>query len=310
MCSTIWRTGFRSSPIGRLLHECAVKTRCPHFGLLVGQRTSLSHLGQPGELMRYAATLRTAAQIFDAYHHLNSQGIATFTREDDGLVVSGYAIYQIGAEYVDQLYDCVVAIDCKVFREVCGSSWAPEKVLFSRARPADVGSYRRFFQAPCRFDSEQTAMLFPSSVLEHPMPEADPKRLKNLEERAQTIRLEVVPQLRRLLRTLLLEGKPSGDEVAHILSMNRRTLNRRLEALGTSFQKILDEVRFEAARQLLDATKIPLTEIAACLGYSESSAFSRAFRRWSGEAPSSRRLPARTQLSSEVRATSDLVARR
>jgi hypothetical protein len=97
--------------IGRLLHECAVKTRCPHFGLLVGQRTSLSHLGQPGELMRYAATLRTAAQTFDAYHHLNSRGIATFTREDNGLVISGYAIYQIGTECVDQIYDCVVAMD-------------------------------------------------------------------------------------------------------------------------------------------------------------------------------------------------------
>jgi AraC-like DNA-binding protein len=106
---------------------------------------------------------------------------------------------------------------------------------------------------------------------------------------ARTIRLEVVPQMRRLLRTLLLERKASGDEVAHILSMHRRTLNRRLEAQGTSFQNILDEVRFEAACQLLDATKIPLTEIAASLGYSESSAFSRAFRRWSGEAPSYRR---------------------
>jgi AraC-like DNA-binding protein len=95
--------------------------------------------------------------------------------------------------------------------------------------------------------------------------------------------------MRRLLRTLLLERKASGDEVAHILSMHRRTLNRRLEAQGTSFQNILDEVRFEAACQLLDATKIPLTEIAASLGYSESSAFSRAFRRWSGEAPSYRR---------------------
>jgi hypothetical protein len=126
-------------------------------------------------MVRYSATLRNAAQTFDANHHLKSLGLATFTREDQGLVVSGYAIYQIGAEWVDQIYDCAVAIDCKVFREVCGSSWAPEKVLFSRARPADVGPYRRFFQAPCRFDSERTAMLFPSSVLERPMPEADPK---------------------------------------------------------------------------------------------------------------------------------------
>jgi transcriptional regulator GlxA family with amidase domain len=77
--------------------------------------------------------------------------------------------------------------------------------------------------------------------------------------------------------------------------MHRRTLNRRLEAQGTTFQNVLDEVRLESARQLLDVTKLPLIEIAASLGYAESSAFSRAFRRWSGDAPSRRRLVGRTE---------------
>ena len=116
---------------------------------------------------------------------------------------------------------------------------------------------------------------FPPQCSSVQCPKQTPKRLKSLEDRAQTIRLEIVPQLRRLLRTLPLESKYSGDEVAHILSMNRRTLNRRLEVQGTSFQNILEDVRFEAACQLLDATRIPLIEIAASLGYSESIAFSR-----------------------------------
>jgi AraC-like DNA-binding protein len=71
--------------------------------------------------------------------------------------------------------------------------------------------------------------------------------------------------------------------------MHRRTLNRRLRAEGTTFQQLLDEVRFEAACQLLDTASTPITEIAVSLGYAETSAFSRAFRRWSGSTPVERR---------------------
>jgi hypothetical protein len=92
----------------------------------------------------------------------------------------------------------------------------------------------------------------------------------------------VVFRLRRTLRIMLLAQGASGDEVARLLSMHHRTLNRRLKAEGTTFQQLLDEVRFEAACQLLDTARMPITEIAVSLSYAETSAFSRAFRRWSG----------------------------
>jgi hypothetical protein len=65
-----------------------------------------------------------------------------------------------------------------------------------------------------------------------------------------------------------------------------RTLNRRLAACGTTFQTLVEEARFGLARQLLEDTDLPLAQIAATLGYADASAFSRAFRRWSGTAPS------------------------
>ncbi len=278
--------------MGKLLQCCAVRTGCPHFGLLAGQRTSLSQLGLPGELLRCSPTLRVALRTFAVYHHLNSEGMATLVREEDGMAAVGTAIYQKGSQFVEQVYDGVIAMACNVMREICGSRWSPEKVLICRARPADVAPYRRFFQAPCRFDSEQTVMFFPAHLLDRRMPEANPKRFKELEAQAQAEGLGLPIQLRRALRTLLLVGRSSGDEVAGILSMHRRTLNRRLKAEGTTFQAILDEVRFEAACQLLDTTSISLTDIAGSLGYAESSAFSRAFQRWSGAPPSARRLVA------------------
>jgi len=70
--------------------------------------------------------------------------------------------------------------------------------------------------------------------------------------------------------------------VAELLSMHRRTLNRRLDACGTTFQTLVEEVRFGIARQLLEDTDLPLSQVAATVGYSDVSAFTRAFRRWSG----------------------------
>jgi AraC-like DNA-binding protein len=164
-------------------------------------------------------------------------------------------------------------------RELWGSRWAPEEVQFSRTKPADVNAYRRFFRAPCRFDSERTAIFFPTTLLDKPMPETNPERLRMLEKQALIIgRGELLSRLRRALRILLLSGRSSAQEVATLLFLHRRTLNRRLHDQGTNFQQVLDEIRFEAACQLLDKTPLPLTDIAASLGYSESSAFTRAFR--------------------------------
>jgi AraC-like DNA-binding protein len=67
--------------------------------------------------------------------------------------------------------------------------------------------------------------------------------------------------------------------------MHGRTLNRRLKARGTTFQSLVDEVRYEIARQLLEHTHMSMSQIAATFDYTDASAFTRAFRRWSGTTP-------------------------
>jgi AraC-like DNA-binding protein len=276
--------------MGRLFHECVLATSSPYFGMSVGQKIGLSHLGVTGAVMRHSATLRAGLQRFLVYQDLDNQGHATFLSEGEGIASLSYAIYQRGVECIDQIYDAFLATACNVMRELGGPRWTPEEVYFSRTRPADVGVYRRFFRAPCRFDRERTAIFFPAYFLDKPMPEANAERLKELERPTKAIaNAELVARLRRALRILLLDGRSSGEEVAKHLFLHRRTLNRHLKMKGTTYQQVLDEIRFEAARQLLEYTRIPLTEIAASLGYSESSAFSRAFRRWSGGPPSYKR---------------------
>jgi AraC-type transcriptional regulator len=170
--------------MGRLLHECAVHTGCQHFALLVGQRTHLSHLGLPGQLARHSPTVGAALRTFAVYQHLNNQGMATFLLEKDGVATLGAVVYQKGAEHVDQIYDVNIAATLSIMRELYVAHWRPDRVLFSHPRPVDAGFYRRAFQAPCQFNAERTALVFPASVLDHRLASADAEQLRILEAQA------------------------------------------------------------------------------------------------------------------------------
>jgi AraC-like DNA-binding protein len=90
---------------------------------------------------------------------------------------------------------------------------------------------------------------------------------------------------RRTLRKLLLDGHATESVLADRYSTSTRSLHRMLACDGTNFKKLLDDVRFEVARQLLTGTDMSAAELAVALGYSDASAFNRAFRRWTGSPP-------------------------
>ena len=271
---------------GRLLHEGARHSGRDHFGLLVGQAWQLQSLGLLGQLARHAPTVRDALRLGAVYHHLNSQGGVVFVRERGAVTELGYAIYHRAVIGTGQIYDAVLATLVNFMRELCGPGWVPSEVLLAHSAPADAGPYRRLFRCPVRFNSELNALRFPSTWLVRPVAGADPAERRRLEALANAqAQPELIEKLRRSLRVLLLNRVDSGDAVADMLAMHRRTLNRRLRALGTTFREVLEEVRFEAACQLLESTELPLDDIADALGYAGDSPFTRAFRRHAGTAP-------------------------
>jgi AraC-like DNA-binding protein len=97
---------------------------------------------------------------------------------------------------------------------------------------------------------------------------------------------DIVARAAEVVRLLLADGAASLSSVAERLHMPARTLQRRLADQGLSFSQLIEDVRKRLARTYLQQPEIPLTEIALLLGYSESSAFSRAFRQWYGVSPS------------------------
>ncbi|MBL0142357.1 MAG: AraC family transcriptional regulator [Betaproteobacteria bacterium] len=274
---------------GRILGRCVERTGCAHFGLLVGQRAGLSALGAFGFLMQSAPDVRTALKGLVEHLRVQDRGaIATFS-EEGAYAVLGYAILKSGVENCDQILDLALAILLNVMRGLCGQNWHPTQAHFAHQRPHDEASYRHVFRALPRFNAEQTALVFPVRWLDRPIPSADPLLHRLMGERVSELESQMgedlVGQLRRVLRTLVPSPGCSLAVVAKRVGMHGRTLNRRLSAEGTSFLQLREEVRYEAASQLLENTRTPANQIAMMLGYTDASSFTRAFRRWSGMGP-------------------------
>ncbi len=275
--------------LGRVLTACVMHTECLHFGLLLGQRGAISSLGPVGGLLQHSPTVGEALSALIRHSHLHDRGAATTLFVDGDVAVLGYAIYEPDVESPGQISDGVMAVATNVMRRLCGPDWAPDEVLLSQHQAVDPAPYRRFFQAPVRFGQEAAALVFPTHWLDHRIADADPVFRKVFEDRIRELEAAAEgdwkESLRRVLRTEILANRCSAATVADRFAVHRRTLSRHLQAEGARFQRLVDETRFEIARQLLTQTKIPLSQVAAALGYSEASAFTRAFRRWTGQAP-------------------------
>jgi AraC-like DNA-binding protein len=275
--------------LGHLITVCIARTGCEHFGLLLGQRGNASSLGVVGMLLRQAPDVGSALQDLVTYLHLHNRSAVSKLRVDGDVAVLSYAIYHPSAESVDQIVDGGLAIGCNLMRGLCGADWKPHEVLLPHSKPVDVTPFKRFFQAPIRFDAEQAALVFSTECLARPLPGVDPDLHRLLQAHLHELdRAEggdLPDQLRRLLRSLLFHHQCSADGMAKLFAIHRRTLNRRLRSHGTGFHTLVEEARYEIARELMTKTRVPLAQVAAALDYSEPSAFTRAFRRWSGMSP-------------------------
>jgi len=273
----------------RMLAQCVSATGCEHFGLLVGERAGPSHLGVAGFLVRSAPDVASALHDLLTNLDLHDEG-GTLTLVTTGEVgMLGYAVCQPDAQALEQIYDLSLAVACNIMRSLCGPAWNPIQVMLSRHRPQDQRPYRRFFRAPIRFDAEQSALAFPAQWFKHKPSFADPMLHDHLEKEARDLHTQLnttlLKGLRPLLQRCLYSRQCSTTEIAKRLGIHERTLSRRLRAEGTSFQRELDASRYLVSRQLLIQTDTTLDDIAASLGYSDASAFSRAFKRWSGTTP-------------------------
>jgi AraC-like DNA-binding protein len=274
---------------GRLIRICVEATGCPHFGLLVGQRGGLHSLGLVGLLAKNSVDVATALHNLIGFFAAHSRGSVTRLEVDGDVAQLSFSVIQPDIEAVDQACDAAVAIFFNIMRALCGPDWRPIEARFDHRRPEDVRPFRRFFGAPVQFDAERSALVFSADWLQSRLPGSDPELVRLLQRQLDALQSEHAddfPELvRRVLATALLTGHASAEQVAALFAMHSRTMNRRLQAFGVSFQELVDEGRFAIARRMLEHGSLEVSEIAAVLDYADASAFTRAFRRWSGTTP-------------------------
>jgi AraC-like DNA-binding protein len=275
--------------LGRLYALCVARTNCPHFGLLVGRRATILSLGLVGRLMQHSDTVGDALRALVANLSLHDRAVVPSLTLSDGTALLTFATYQAESTGVEQVLDAALGVAVNFLRTLCGATWNPTEVLVPRAAPADAEPFRRHFRAAARFNQEIASLVFRAQDLDLRIAGADPVMRALLEKEIQQMKSsrgsEFSDDIRRLLRTRLTSTRCSAEDIADLLTMHRRTLSRRLQGGGMGFRAIANETRFEVARQLLEDTEVSLGQIAAALGYSEASAFTRAFRRWSGQTP-------------------------
>jgi AraC-like DNA-binding protein len=276
---------------GALLQSCAATSGIPHFGLLVGERFDLSMLGILGQLLRSSDNLHTALQQLVRHLHLNDRGAVGYMVDlnRDGLAL-GYAIYRNDTPGIDQVYDMSIAIVVGIVRSLCGLDWKPTLVSFSHHAPSDLAPYKRHFRSPLRFDAAHSEVIVGTRWLDRPMLGADThlrvaaERVALLAEQGDDGRL--VDRVRQVVHRLLMTGDVSSKRISALLNINERVLRRRLEAKGIGIRELIANAQFDSACQLLRSTRLTLADIATALGYSDATAFSRAFRRLAQTTPS------------------------
>jgi AraC-like DNA-binding protein len=274
---------------GRLIAHCAARTGCAQFGFRVGQHMDASNFGLIGSLARYSADVGSALRSLVHYLHLHVRGATSTLNVEAGWAEWRYDIHHPHFEAAEQVGDGAIAVMFNIMRDLCHPDWKPALVRFARARPQDIGSYRKFLQAPLEFDADHYALVFTADWLDRALPGSDSELRRLLQKQIDALQGKnpdnFPDQVRSVLRTAILTGHANADQVAALLSMHRRTLCRRLSESGASFQQLVDECSLEIVRQMLDSPHMEVAQVAAAVGYADASAFTRAFRRWTGTTP-------------------------
>jgi AraC-like DNA-binding protein len=249
--------------------------------------------------IRSSATLGEGLQRLARYHRILHDAAVIQLRREGGAVRLTHTLPTEAAALPRHPAEFIVAAWVVVARQATGVHIAPVEVTFRHAPPVDVTEHRRLFRVPVRFKQASNGILLQRALLDTPLVRADPGLCAVLERHVHEL-VERVPRatafsdrVRQLVASELSGGGSSATTVARRLHMSRRTLQRQLGADGTTFRALSDGLRRELALRYLFEREVAIAEVAFLLGFSETSAFHRAFKRWSGTTPAAyRRKPA------------------
>ena len=280
----------------RLWLALGTRVPSPEFGFGVASRLGPGDFGVVDYVMRNCPTFGESLEararyqrlLFDQEHELER---VSYTDDE---VVMGYYVPPpvVGLRHPA---DWVVAATCELSRQLSGGRAQPLWIGFPHLEDGREAKLRERVGpgVELRFGLEHAAVSYPRSVLALTNVDADP-RLATYVQADADCRLAAMPptshgdQVREAISGALIRGqRPKQAAVARTMGLSQRTLQRRLDELGMSFAKLVDEQRHQLALKWLDQARMNNSEIAFMLGYTNDTSFYRAFRRWTGQTPNS-----------------------
>lgn len=272
----------------RLLERAAEVSGDPQFGLRMAQARQMGDMGVTSLIISHQPTLREALRATIAYRHLINDSLALQMEEAGAVVVIREEMVLPSASA--QTNDLVVGVLYRLCGAVLGTEWRPASVNFTHPTPRDTSLYRRMFGCPLVFDSEFNGIVCRASDLDAPNPAAAPSLARYAQRFIESLpgggdEASIVQEVRKAIYLTLASGHASSESVAQGLGISVRTLQRRLDDSGATFNAVLNDVRRELVQRYLDNPKHTLVRISQMLGYSSPSAFTRWFGAQFGVAP-------------------------
>lgn len=263
----------------------------PDFGLTFATHFTPGASGMAGALIMSAPTVREAMiQLARLVTSFSPQVMASFDEKAGVAHLTWSYPDTVTAPRMHYVIFSAGSIVMRV-REGTGRPWRPLSAEFDHRAPANLAPYVAVFGERMRFEAPANKIAIDAQTLSRPMKSANPALFAlaiDLAKRwieADPEVPDVVRNVRAVIAAHLTRGTPPLECVARNLGLTISQLQWRLEQAGSSYERVLNEMRADMAKHLLENTDKAITEIAFALGFSDASTFSRAARRWFDDTP-------------------------
>lgn len=275
----------------KLLH-LALDLGDPELPMIIGTKSSPQTFGIVGHIILSSETLRDAGNHAVRYSKLMCDFNNSELVEDDEN--SYFIIEFLSPEYFSvSICEASMSASVKFIREITGYQANPIEIHFQYPAPSHQASYEKYFKAPLKFNQSKNMIVLPKADLDIKLTTHSPY-LRDLLRKHADLMLDQMEEseeenIQEVIKNYIVEHLPSGEVsiemVADHLNMSRWTLSRKLKENGTSFQHLFKQMRKRLAINYLETRNFSVSEVAFLLGFSEPSAFNRAFKNWSGQSP-------------------------